>query len=181
MNENEANATSEVDADPAASTDADAAASTDADAAARQPPSGTRLRGRLHQRLHSHPFLALTTKVVVTTVGVLVLLGGLVMLAAPGPGILGIVLGLAILATEWDWAERWLHAAREKAREARRRAEAMDPRVRRRRLIVTGAVVAVVVGAVTGYVAVYGWPTAAVDGWNWMQELAGWLPELPGM
>jgi hypothetical protein len=95
--------------------------------------------------------------------------------------LVGIVAGLAILATEWNWADRWLSTARRKLQQARLAAEAMDPRVRRRRLIVTGAVVAVVVGAVTGYVAVYGWPTAAVDGWNWMQELAGWLPELPGM
>lgn len=153
----------------------------DANATSAAEPPPRRERGRLHRRLHSHPFLSLTTKVVVTTVGVLVLVAGVVMLAAPGPGILGIVLGLAILATEWDWAERWLHTARDKAREAKRRAEAMDPRVRRRRLLIGVLAVVLVVAALAAYVTVYDWPALAVDGWDWAQSLAGWLPELPGM
>ncbi len=56
-----------------------------------------RARGRLHRRLHSHPVLALTTKIVVTVVGSLVLLAGVIMIFTPGQGILAIVLGLAIL------------------------------------------------------------------------------------
>ncbi|HSE72813.1 MAG TPA: PGPGW domain-containing protein [Nocardioidaceae bacterium] len=140
-----------------------------------------RRRGRLHQRLHANPALSLTTKIVVTTLGVLVMGAGLVMMVTPGPGIVGIVLGLAILATEWAWAERWLGKARQKAHEARLKAEAMDPKVRRRRMLLTGLVVVLVVGAVAVYVAVYDWPSLAIDGWNWVQSLAGWMPELPGM
>lgn len=146
-----------------------------------ESPQGGRERGRLHRKLHSHPVLALTTKIVVTLVGGLVLLAGVIMIFTPGQGILAIVLGLAILATEYAWAERWLRKARDKAAEARRRAEAMDPKVRRRRLLLAGLVLLVVVGAAVAYLATYDWPTFAVDGWDWVQSLAGWVPDLPGM
>ena len=146
-----------------------------------EPAQKGHVWARLHHRLHANPALALTTKVVVTTVGVLVMGAGLVMMVTPGPGIVGIVLGLAILATEWEWADRWLEAAKRKAKEAKEKAEAMDPRVRRRRLAVTGLVLVLLVGAVAAYVAVYGWPSVALGGWDWVQGLAGWVPELPGM
>lgn len=109
------------------------------------------------------------------------LVGGIVMMVTPGPGIVGIVLGLAILATEYEWADRWLAKAREKAHEARLKAEALDPKVRRRRLLLTGLVFLVVVGLVIVYVVAFDWPGFAVDGWDWVQGLGGWVPELPGM
>lgn len=137
--------------------------------------------GRLHGRLHANPALSLTTKLVVTTLGTLVLVAGLVMMVTPGPGIVGIVLGLAILATEYDWADRWLVKAREKAHQARLKAAAMDPKVRRRRLLLGALALVACVGALVGYVAAYDWPRFAIRGWDWVQGLAGWIPELPGM
>jgi uncharacterized protein (TIGR02611 family) len=131
--------------------------------------------------MHAHPALALTTKIVVTTVGVLVIVAGLVMMVAPGPGILGVIVGLAILATEWDWADRWLRKARQKAHEARIKAEQMDPRVRRRRLLIGGLSLVLVAAVVVTYVVVYDWPGYALDGWDWLQSMAGWVPDLPGM
>jgi uncharacterized protein (TIGR02611 family) len=145
-----------------------------------QPSQQGRIRG-LHRRLHAHPVLAMTTKVVVTALGVLVLVGGLVMIVTPGPGIVGIVLGLAILATEYAWADRWLQTARRKARDAKERAGAMDPSVRRQRLVVGALVLGFVAFAVSGYVAVFDWPPLAVHGWNEVQHLGRWVPELPGM
>jgi uncharacterized protein (TIGR02611 family) len=150
-------------------------------APSEETPDNGRERGRIHRKLHSHPVLALTTKIVVTLVGGLVLLAGVIMIFTPGQGILAIVLGLAILATEYAWAERWLKKARDKAAEAKRRAEAMDPKVRRRRLLLAGLVLLVVVGAAVAYLLTHDWPTIAVDGWDWVQSLAGWVPELPGM
>jgi len=47
-------------------------------------------------------------RVVVLVVGGTVLLTGVVMLAAPGPGLLTIFAGLTILAAEFAWARRWL-------------------------------------------------------------------------
>ena len=148
---------------------------------APEPTTAGREPGRIHQRLHGHPALALTTKITVTLVGGVVALIGVVMLVTPGPAFVMIPLGLAILATEWDWAKRWLEKAKEQARKAKEKAEAMDPRVRRRRLLLTGLAVIVGVAAVTGYVVTYDWPSPAVGGWDLVQSLADWVPELPGM
>lgn len=51
-------------------------------------------------------------KLVVAVVGGSVVLVGIAMLVLPGPAILVIPLGLAILATEFLWARRWLKRAR---------------------------------------------------------------------
>ena len=61
-----------------------------------------------------------------TIVGGAVLLAGLVMLVLPGPGVLTVVAGLAILGTEYAWARKALD-------EAKRRAKLAAARVRRRR------------------------------------------------
>ena len=136
---------------------------------------------RMHHRLHRNRAMSATTKLVVTLVGSAVLTAGLIMMVTPGPGLLGIVAGLAILATEWDWADRWLTAARRKLHDARVAAEAMDPRVRRRRILITTAVVVVVVGAVVVYVALADWPAWSVSAWDQAQSFLGFLPDLPGM
>ena len=125
--------------------------------------------------------MSATTKLVVTLVGSAVLGAGLVMMVTPGPGLVGIVAGLAILATEWDWADRWLTAARRKLQEAKEAAEAMDPRVRRRRILLALGAVVVVGAAVTGYVALADWPGWSVGAWDRAQSFLGFLPELPGM
>ncbi len=135
---------------------------------------------RFHARMHRHPVTSLITKAVVTVLGGIVFCGGLVMMVTPGPGIVGIILGLAILATEWTWAERAVKYARHKAHEAAETAREMDPRVRRRRVLLTAGAVVLVVGALTAYVWVYDWPGFALSGWDRMQSVAGFLPDLPG-
>jgi len=50
--------------------------------------------------------------------GALVIVG-LVMLVLPGPGVLVIIAGLAILATEYVWAQRAMNFAKRKASEAK--------------------------------------------------------------
>ncbi|MFQ5718651.1 MAG: PGPGW domain-containing protein [Acidobacteriota bacterium] len=47
-------------------------------------------------------------RLVVTLIGATVVLFGVALLVLPGPGILVILVGLAILATEWVWARRLL-------------------------------------------------------------------------
>ena len=136
---------------------------------------------RLHARLHANPVTGLATKVVVTFIGVAVLGAGVVMMVTPGPGIVGIAVGLGILATEWAWADRWVRAARRKAQAAADRARDMDPAVRRRRLLLTGLLIVVVVGVVLTYLLVFDWPGYVVDGWDWVQSLHSAVPELPGM
>ena len=54
-------------------------------------------------------FIARNAKrLMILILGVAVLLAGVAMLALPGPGVLVIILGLVILATEFAWAERML-------------------------------------------------------------------------
>ena len=131
--------------------------------------------------MHSNPVTGLLTKVVVTIIGILVIVAGIVMLVAPGPGVVAIILGLAILAPEWAFEERWMNGMKEYAAQAAERARGMDPDVRRRRLLLTGATVVVVVGGVLAYLVAFGWPGFAVDSWDWAQARLGFLPELPGM
>jgi uncharacterized protein (TIGR02611 family) len=49
-----------------------------------------------------------TKRLMVLILGCAVLLAGVAMLVMPGPGVLVIILGLVILATEFVWAERVL-------------------------------------------------------------------------
>ncbi len=57
--------------------------------------------------------LRLLRRVVVLVVGGLVVLTGVVMLFTPGPAILVIPAGLAILATEYQWAKSLLSKFRQ--------------------------------------------------------------------
>jgi uncharacterized protein (TIGR02611 family) len=63
-------------------------------------------------------------RIAVTIAGFIVLLAGLVMMVTPGPGILAIFAGLAILATEYAWAEHMLDKAKQKAGQAAKAATA---------------------------------------------------------
>jgi uncharacterized protein (TIGR02611 family) len=56
-------------------------------------------------------------RIAVTVVGFALLAGGLVMMVTPGPGILVIIAGLAVLATEYAWARRTLERTKEKAKQ----------------------------------------------------------------
>ena len=48
--------------------------------------------------------------------GFVVLIGGIIMLALPGPGIITVIAGLAILAQELPWAERLLEYVKKRAK-----------------------------------------------------------------
>jgi putative membrane protein len=64
------------------------------------------------RRLVGRLKLGRAQRLVVAVVGGSVVLVGIAMLVLPGPAILVIPLGLAILATEFLWARRWLKRAR---------------------------------------------------------------------
>jgi uncharacterized protein (TIGR02611 family) len=51
-------------------------------------------------------------RVIVSVVGATVLLIGIALLVLPGPAFIVIPVGLAILATEYAWARRWLKKVR---------------------------------------------------------------------
>jgi tellurite resistance protein TerC len=59
---------------------------------------------------------------VIFVIGTTVLLIGVVMIVAPGPAMIVIPLGLAILATEFVWARRWLEYAKKHVNDLASRA-----------------------------------------------------------
>jgi uncharacterized protein (TIGR02611 family) len=87
-------------------------------------------------------------------VGIAIITGGLVMLVTPGPGWAAIIIGLAVLATEFVWAERLLSRVKAAARRAAERA--LDPRKRRRNQIILAVSAVVLVVLVWAYLARYG-------------------------
>ena len=66
-------------------------------------------RRRFQQRTAS----PLWRKALIFVVGGLTIAIGIGMLVLPGPAVIFIPLGLAILATEFGWARRWLAATRQ--------------------------------------------------------------------
>ena len=74
---------------------------------------------RWRERLPAGP-----RRILVTAAGVLLLAAGVVMLVFPGPGLLGLFLGLVVLATEYAWARRLVEPIRRKVSAARERRRA---------------------------------------------------------
>lgn len=58
----------------------------------------------------------------VSIAGGVLVVAGLVMLVLPGPGVIAIIAGLAILASEYVWAQRALNFAKRKAGDAKDKA-----------------------------------------------------------
>ncbi len=75
-------------------------------------------------------------RIAVTAAGAAFVALGLAMLVLPGPGILVVALGFAILGTEYAWAaralERTKRGAEKAGRVAKRAAQSASGRVRRR-------------------------------------------------
>lgn len=86
--------------------------------------AGTGERERTSNRGLHHPLQWLRwigsngRRLAVLLVGLAFLGAGLAMLVLPGPGLLVAVAGLAVLATEFAWAERMLDRTRERAARA---------------------------------------------------------------
>ena len=73
-------------------------------------------------------------RIVVGVVGATVLLIGIIMIVTPGPALVVIPVGLAILSIEFTWARLWLKRLRESisnrnSNNLKRRAEAHRDRV----------------------------------------------------
>ena len=69
---------------------------------------------RLFSRWHLDN-IRVVRRVIVSVVGVTVVLIGIALLVLPGPAFVVIPVGLAILATEYAWARRWLRKVRRMA------------------------------------------------------------------
>ena len=73
----------------------------------------------------AHMTYKVERSVVIAVVGLTVLLLGAIMVFTPGPALVFIPLGLAILSLEFAWARYWLHRVRDgiSSRNSRKRAE----------------------------------------------------------
>lgn len=97
--------------------------------------------------IKSSKTLHVSWQVGVFVVGLAVVVAGAAMLVLPGPGWLVIFGGMAIWATEFVWAQLVLRWTRRKVTEAAQKA--LDPKVRRRNIILTTiglVIIAVLVG-----------------------------------
>jgi len=65
----------------------------------------------------------LLRRIAVTVVGTVILAVGVVLLVAPGPGLLVILLALIVFAVEYEWARRRLVAVRARAQRSGKRKE----------------------------------------------------------
>ncbi|UNO39030.1 TIGR02611 family protein [Streptomyces sp. MST-110588] len=104
--------------------------------------------------------LHLSWQVGVFVVGLAVVVAGVIMLPLPGPGWLVIFAGMAIWATEFVWAQLVLRWTKRKVTEAAHKA--LDPKVRRRNIILTSVALVIVVVAL----AVYVWKFGFALPWN---------------
>ncbi|CAM5617879.1 TIGR02611 family protein [Streptomyces atroolivaceus] len=117
---------------------------------------GSRAPGFIKQSRVLH----LSWQVGIFVVGLAVVVAGVLMLVLPGPGWLVIFGGMAIWATEFVWAQLVLRWTRRKVTEAAQRA--LDPKVRRRNIILTTlglVIIAVLVG-------IYVWKFGIVMPWK---------------
>ena len=128
----------------------------DGSGATEEAPLGSRAPEFIKARRTLH----LSWQVGVFVVGLAVVGAGIVMLPLPGPGWLVIFAGMAIWATEFVWAQLVLRWTKRKVTEAAQRA--LDPKVRRRNIILT-SVGLVIIGVLLG---VYLWKFGLVMPWK---------------
>jgi len=124
------------------------------------------------RRIRSNPHSHLIYRLVVGILGLAIVVLGLIMVPFPGPGWLVVFLGLAVWASEFEWAQRLLQRAR---RTLKAWTELLEPQpwwVKGLVLLVTIAAVAVIfwllflIGGVPGY---------------FPDVVEGWLKKLPGL
>ena len=118
------------------------------------PPSIAQRMKAVRERIRSRRSLDTAWRMLVFTLGLTLLLAGVLMLVIPGPGWATIILGLVVLASEFTWASRVLDPVKEAAHRASEAA--LDPRRRRRNLIL-GAIAGVLLGiGLLWYLTTYG-------------------------
>jgi uncharacterized protein (TIGR02611 family) len=124
-------------------------------------------RKEQHRWFRRNPAMNMTYRIGVGVVGGLVLVAGVLMIPYPGPGWLVVFAGLAILATEFEWAGRVL-------RFAKGYYDAWVAWLKRQNLVVkalvlaaTGLVVAVTCWLLGAFALVGGWFGLE---WSWLES-----------
>ncbi|MFC9685516.1 TIGR02611 family protein [Streptomyces sp. NPDC056948] len=118
------------------------------------------LGSRAPEFIKARRALHVSWQVGVFVIGLAVVVAGIIMLPLPGPGWVVIFGGMAIWATEFVWAQLVLRWTKRKVTEAAQRA--LDPRVRRRNIILT-TIGLVIVAVLVGF---YVWKFGIVMPWK---------------
>ncbi|GKQ40209.1 membrane protein [Streptomyces sp. A012304] len=118
------------------------------------------LGSRAPEFIKARRILHLSWQVGIFIVGLAVVVAGIIMLPLPGPGWVVIFGGMAIWATEFVWAQLVLRWTKRKVTEAAQRA--LDPKVRRRNIILT-SIGLVIIGVIVG---IYLWKFGLVMPWK---------------
>jgi len=104
-------------------------------------------------------------RIVLETLGWILVVGGIAALVLPGPGLLAIVAGLALLSQQYEWAERRLDPVKKRALEAAADGVATWPRI-----LMSSLGVAFLVG-----LGVFWSAKPDAPGW-WPLDEKWWLP-----
>lgn len=75
------------------------------------------------------PGAAAVRRLVLETLGWLLVVAGIAALVLPGPGLLGIFAGLALLSQQYEWAERRLEPVKERALKGAAESVETRPRI----------------------------------------------------
>lgn len=136
---------------------------TERDQAERDHDLSTRLGNLAHRyrafrkRIGRRRGLGFTFRIGVGVLGTLVLVGGILLIPYPGPGWLVVFAGLAILATEFEWAGRLLRGARSRYDTWNAWLRRQNVWVRLGVLVTTGIVVLVTLWLLGVFSLVGGW------------------------
>lgn len=73
--------------------------------------------------------MAVARKTWITAVGWVLVVGGIILMPLPGPGLLIMLSGLVVLSQEYEWAERRVEPVKKKAIEGAKDSVATYPRI----------------------------------------------------
>jgi uncharacterized protein (TIGR02611 family) len=113
---------------------------------------------KVRERRERHRQRSRIVRAAVALAGFVVVLAGLAMIPLPGPGLLIVAAGLAILALEFAWAERWLERTIEQVDAAGDKVK----RASRAQQVILGLLVVLTVAAVV--TLAYAWDLPFLPG-----------------
>jgi uncharacterized protein (TIGR02611 family) len=121
-------------------------------------PRAYRVLQQVETWAHRGRVRAVVVKVGVTVLGPVVVAAGVAMLVLPGPGLVVMALGGALLALEYDWARRVLAACGRTLDQGRRAVVPRDASMARRALgmVATVALVVATTGATAAFTTYVG-------------------------
>ena len=109
---------------------------------------------KVRERRERHRRRSRVVRAAVALAGFVVVLAGLAMIPLPGPGLLIVAGGLAILALEFAWAERWLERTIEQVDAAGDKVK----RASRAQQVILGLLVVLALAAVVTLAYAWGFP-----------------------